>query len=160
LWLLLRPLLLPTLRRLLLLLLLLWLLLLLLWLLLRLLWLLLRLTLLLLAAAAEQLFYVPGCIHPCSADAQCCMQQLVSEHPQCPRQPLVADVAVRCHPRQVSLGGAWQAPDQWILGVIHCWFFLFFFSGYTSYNERSQATCRYPSKGPTREWHNLTSTTP
>jgi hypothetical protein len=114
LWLLLRSLLLPTLRRLLLLLLLLWLLLLLLWLL----W---RLTLLLLAAAVEQLLHVPGCIHPCSADAQCCMQQFVSEHPQWPRQPLVADVAVRCHPRQVSLGGAWQAPDQWILGVIHCW---------------------------------------
>jgi hypothetical protein len=34
------------------------------------------------------------------------------------------------------------------------------FSGYTSYNERSQATCKHPSKGPTREWHNLTSTTP
>jgi hypothetical protein len=114
LWLLLRSLLLPTLRRLQLLLLLLWLLLLLLWLL-------LRLTLLLLAAAVEQLLHVPGCIHPCSADAQCCMQQFVSEHPQWPRQPLVADVAVRCHPRQVSLGGAWQAPDQWILGVIHCW---------------------------------------
>jgi hypothetical protein len=115
LWLLLRPLLLPTLRRLLLLLLLSWRLLLLL------LWLLLRLTLLLLAAAVEQLLHVPGCIHPGSADAQCCMQQLVSEHPQWPRQPLVADVAVRCHPMQVSLGGARQAPDQWILGVIHCW---------------------------------------
>jgi hypothetical protein len=108
LWLLLRSLLLPTLRRLLLL------------------WLLLlrrrrRLTLLLLAAAVEQLLHVPGSIYPCSADAQCCMQQLVSEHPQWPRQPLVADVAVRCHPMQVSLGGARQAPDQWILGVIHCW---------------------------------------
>jgi hypothetical protein len=116
LWLLLRSLLLSILRWLLLLLLLLWpLVLLLLLLLLR------RLTLLLLAAAVEQLLHVPGSIHPCSADAQSCMQQLVSEHPQCPRQPLVADVAVRCHPKQVSLGGSRQAPDQWILGVIHCW---------------------------------------
>jgi hypothetical protein len=43
--------------------------------------------------------------------------------------------------------------------VLQAYFFYFFF-GYTSYNERSQATCKYPSKGPTREWHNLTSTTP
>jgi hypothetical protein len=110
--LLLHTLLLPTLH--VLLLLLLWLQL---WRLLLLLW----LALLLLAAAVKQLVHVPCSIHPRTAHSQCCMQQLVPEDPQRPRQPLVADVAVRCHPRQVTLGGTWQAPDQWILGVIHCW---------------------------------------
>ena len=109
--LLLHTLLLPTLH--VLLLLLLWLQL---WLLLLLLWLALLLQ-------VKQLVHVPCSIHPRTAHSQCCMQQLVPEDPQRPRQPLVADVAVRCHPRQVTLGGTWQAPDQWILGVIHCWCF-------------------------------------
>ena len=40
-----------------------------------------------------------------------------------------------------------------------CFFFFFFQSGQVTY-ERSQATSIHPSKGPTRGWHNLASTTP
>jgi hypothetical protein len=92
-----------------------------LWLLPLLLLLLLWPALLLLTAAVQQLRHVLCSIYPRTAHSQSCMQQLVSKNPQWPRQPLVADVAVRRHPRQVTLGCMWQAPDQRILGVIHCW---------------------------------------
>jgi hypothetical protein len=74
-----------------------------------------------LAAALQQLLHGGGPVHPAASHLDCCMQQAPAEDPQLPGQALVADVAVCCPPWSVPIPCLLHPPQQWVLGVVHCW---------------------------------------
>jgi hypothetical protein len=76
-------------------------------------------TLWLVAAAAQQTLHVARCMHPLSAGGHRRMQDLPAKHPQRLREPLVACPAVRGNPLQILLTWRLQPPDEGVSCVVN-----------------------------------------
>jgi hypothetical protein len=74
----------------------------------------------LVTAAAQQTLHVARSMHPLSAGGYRRMQDLPAHHPQRLGEPLVAGPAVRRNPLQILLTWRLQPPDKGVGGVVNC----------------------------------------